>query len=123
MEKESSRLTNEVFSRPAPEVLELHDYLNQKTQIELGSSPDATLPEVVASQCAPDDTAVHEQDHLDLVKEIPEEEIIKNRLSQDEIQKLPCGKFANYSPGTPSHVSQSASLFMLRAVCYATRGI
>lgn len=99
--KAASRLSSEVFLRPAQEVLELHDYLNQKSQVDVASCADAALP---ASRCEQHADTAREQDCHDLVKEIPEKEIVKNRLSQDEIRNLPSGKFVNYSPGTPSHV-------------------
>ncbi|MCO5595878.1 hypothetical protein L7F22_049929 [Adiantum nelumboides] len=43
-------------------------------------------------------------EELNLSTEVSEAEILRNRLSQEEIQNLPCGKFAKYSPGNPSHV-------------------
>ncbi len=39
------------------------------------------------------------------VVEISEDEIRANRLDEEEIRQLPGGKFANYTPGSPSNVS------------------
>ncbi|KAI5054607.1 hypothetical protein GOP47_0029752 [Adiantum capillus-veneris] len=100
-EVDSSRLTNEVFSRPAPQVLDLHAYLKQRSESEPGYA-DAVLPKDNPGE-SEQLSIPRAQDHTSAT-EVSESDILRNRLSQEEIQKLPCGKFANYSPGNLSRV-------------------
>lgn len=107
VENESVRLTGEVFSKRAPAVLELHSYLNQRSKIESVSSVDAASSESPGTQCeqfASISCTRESELKLDSVEDIPEQEILRNRLSDDEIRRLPCGKFASYSPGNASQV-------------------
>ncbi|XP_019395840.1 PREDICTED: RNA-binding protein 41 isoform X2 [Crocodylus porosus] len=73
---------------------------NQEKKIEHDGDPSLPAPKPVeseAQQPTPSPVAIKE-----CVDFIPEEEIQKNRLSEEEIQNIP--RFASYSPGNPSKV-------------------
>ncbi|KAH7445706.1 hypothetical protein KP509_01G021100 [Ceratopteris richardii] len=99
-EAESSRLVNEVFSSPAPEVLNLHAFLRQRSDSMPCFAENIHSKDLSEEKKQVDDLS--SQNHY--VATISEDEIIRNCLSLDEIRELPCGKFRNYSPGIPSKV-------------------
>lgn len=106
-EHQGSRSAGDVFSRRAPEVLDLCTYLDQRPETRTSTSSSSPLDtpkrNLVESQSAP--LSIQDgNSELGAVEEISEQEILHNRLSQEEIMQLPCGKFVNYSPGNPSRV-------------------
>ena len=103
MEKHNARPAQEVFSERAPQVLDLHSYLlNQRPK---AVSPTHTMVDVTGCESRSSVSDVEEQTMCaNPLEEIPEEEILQNRLSADEIRQLPSSKFSKYSPGNPSLV-------------------
>ena len=103
MEKHDARPAQEVFSERAPQVLDLHSYLlNQRPK---AVSPTHTMIDVTGCESRSSVSDVQVQTVCpNPLEEIPEEEIIRNRLSADEIRQLPSGKFSKYTPGNPSQV-------------------
>lgn len=83
---------------PAPQgaVTEESSLPDQEEQAEQAASPSvsATKPH----QSPPRPVVIKEP-----VKFVPEEEILKNRLSKEELRKIP--RFSSYHPGEPSKVS------------------
>lgn len=103
-EQEVSRTVCEVFSNQAPDVLNLHTYLDQRPKL-LSTRSDTFKIDNVQTGLLPSNPQIQAPNlELDKVEEIPEQNIICNRLSHEEIRQLPGGKFANYSPGQPSHI-------------------
>lgn len=92
-EEISPRSVTDVFASPAPPVLDMYTYLEQRRQeSSLGPSHSDRLTST-------------EESAADMVTPISEEAIAMNRMSEAEIRELPGGKFLNYSPGIPSNVS------------------
>eukprot|EP00249_Psilotum_nudum_P001996 c14807_g1_i1 orf=346-1605(-) len=113
-EQEHTRSADDVFANRVPEVLYLHSYLDQRqkaipTTIDRAENYETSEmhnPNAMGTGGIPTDPDINHprSECSTLPKEISEIEILSNRLLEDEIRDLPCGKFANYSPGEPSHI-------------------
>jgi hypothetical protein len=104
----------EVFASPAPPLLDMYTYLEQRQQEAVSSHTKATALEEANEPgvLSPDDCTqiINLQEasvvtNARVVVEISEDEIRANRIDEEEIRQLPGGKFANYTPGSPSNVS------------------
>lgn len=112
-EEDGPRTVAEVFASPAPPVLDMYTYLEQRQEEALLSSCTASQPINVLESGSSPDCNIQEVEREEwkngaieaCVREIPEEEIQANRLSEDEIRELPGGKFSKYAAGCPSNVS------------------
>ncbi len=104
----------EVFASPAPPLLDMYTYLEQRQQEAVSSQTKSTALEEAnePGMLSPDDCTQNVKlqeanvvSNARFVVEISEDEIRANRLDEEEIRQLPGGKFANYTPGSPSNVS------------------
>ncbi len=104
----------EVFASPAPPLLDMYTYLEQRQQEAVSSQTKSTALEEAnePGMLSPDDCMQNIKlqeanvvSNARLVVEISEDEIRANRLDEEEIRQLPGGKFANYTSGSPSNVS------------------
>jgi hypothetical protein len=102
-DKHNPRPAEEVFSERAPELLDLHSYLLNQRPKTL-SPADAIVDDTGCESRFSISKAQEKALCANALREIPEEEIFRNRLSPDEIRQLPSGKFSAYSPGKPSQV-------------------
>jgi len=115
--KERARLTEEngprtvtdVFASPAPPVLDMYTYLEQRRQEALTSGlgpshSDRLARDDLARENSPEENGEGESAAMTVTK-VLEEVIEANRMSEEEIRALPGGKFLNYTPGIPSSVS------------------
>lgn len=108
-EKECTRSAAEVFSSPAPDVLDLQAYLNEKQWEQENSDTELNKPPTVCEIFkvnSTEDKAQFPAPNLsnftgDIISEM---EILSNKLSEDEIREMQGGKFSNYAPGIPSHI-------------------
>lgn len=81
---------------PQGAVTEESSLPEQEEQAEQAASPSVSATKPQQSPAGP--VVIKEP-----VKFVPEEEILKNRLSEEELRKIP--KFSSYHPGEPSRVS------------------
>lgn len=81
---------------PQGAVTEESSLPDQEEQAEQAGSPNVSATE--PQQSPPRPVVIREQ-----VEFVPEEEILRNRLSEEELRKIP--KFSSYHPGEPSKVS------------------
>ncbi|TRZ06729.1 hypothetical protein HGM15179_020378, partial [Zosterops borbonicus] len=80
---------------PQGAVTEESSLPDQEEQAEQAGSPSVSARE--PQQSPPRPVVIREQ-----VEFVPEEEILRNRLSEEELRKIP--KFSSYHPGEPSKV-------------------
>ena len=106
------RSVSDVFASPAPPVLDMYTYLEQRRQgaciLSLGSSHLKDSNQLASDRLAKHDLQGENMDVRPTavtVTKVPEEVIKANRMSEEEICELPGGKFVNYTPGFPSSVS------------------
>lgn len=109
VEKECTRSTAEVFSSPAPDVLDLQAYLEEKHREQENDDAELNKPPNVCEILKVSSTECKSQLQVPNLSNfigdnISEMEILSNKLSEDEIREMQGGKFANYAPGIPSHV-------------------
>ncbi|KAH9313370.1 hypothetical protein KI387_028405, partial [Taxus chinensis] len=106
---ECKRSVSDVFCRPAPDVLDLHTYLEEKhdsckdNNLEMAKIP--SVAENLEGKGAGHKEQIEVPNYNNVTGGlILEREILSNKLSEDEIREISGGKFANYSPGLPSHI-------------------
>jgi hypothetical protein len=92
----------------------MYTYLEQRQQEALSSQTKATALEEANEPgvLSPDDCMQNIKlqeasvvSNARFLVEISEDEIRANRIDEKEIRQLSGGKFANYTPGSPSNVS------------------
>lgn len=111
-EENGPRSVTDVFASPAPPVLDMYTYLEQRRQESLTASlgpsqsedSDRLARDSSAQQNSAEGNGEGESAAV-TVTEVPEEVIEANRISEEEIRELPGGKFLNYTSGIPSKVS------------------
>ncbi|KAJ7569802.1 hypothetical protein O6H91_01G095000 [Diphasiastrum complanatum] len=101
------RTVAEVFASPAPAVLDLHTYLEERRQETIKSDTDEQL--MAEASTSKIGNAVCIQNNLKIsdtmeLSQIPEKDICSNRLTVAEIKEWNGGMFSKYSPGIPSNV-------------------
>ncbi|XP_057847027.2 uncharacterized protein LOC131056780 [Cryptomeria japonica] len=99
----------DVFSRPAPEVLDLHTYLEEKHALCKDNKSETSKDLIVIGNSEEKGSEYKVQmevpnDNNLTADLISETEILSNKLSEDAIREIPGGKFSNYAPGLPSHI-------------------
>jgi hypothetical protein len=110
-EEDGPRNVSDVFASPAPPVLDMHTYLEQRRRDSCMSSlgpsrsedSDRLGGDCLAKQDSQEDNGGGKAASATVTK-VPEELIQANRMSEEEIRELPGGKFVNYTPGSPSSV-------------------
>ncbi|XP_024365077.1 uncharacterized protein [Physcomitrium patens] len=109
-EEDGPRSVNDVFANPAPPVLDMYTYLEQRRQGSFLLNVGPSLlegSEPLASDCLPQHDSEGETGRsgatATTVTEVPEEVIKANRMPEGEIRGLPGGKFANYTSGSPTN--------------------
>lgn len=108
-EEDGPRNVSDVFASPAPPVLDMHTYLEQRRRDSCMSSlgpsrsedSDRLGGDCLAKQDSQQDNGGGKAASATVTK-VPEELIQANRMSEEEIRELPGGKFVNYTPGSPS---------------------
>ncbi|KAG0616977.1 hypothetical protein M758_5G156600 [Ceratodon purpureus] len=108
-EEDVPRSVSDVFASPAPPVLDMYTYLEQRRLGPCTSSLGPSRledPNRSGSDCSANQDLRGENGEgraaAVTVPNIPEEVIEANRMSEEEIRELPGGKFVNYTPGSPS---------------------
>eukprot|EP01018_Ginkgo_biloba_P025067 Gb_26417 [translate_table: standard] len=106
--QECTRSASEVFSSPAPDILDLNTYLEEKHQEQRNGHTELKKTASTTINIERNSTESKEQSQSSYcsssIENILETEILANKLSEDEIRAMPGGKFANYTPGVPSHI-------------------
>lgn len=108
-EKECTRSTAEVFSSPAPGVLDLQAYIDEKHWEQKNNDTELNNRPIACESLKVSSTECQAQLQVPNLSTssgdvISEMEILSNKLSEDEIREIQGGKFANYAPGIPSHI-------------------